>query len=175
MLVLGRHLRRNNLWISHLLIPVQTPVLLLAFREWVQPSRLARGLRIAAVFAVIGWLVVTLVIESPTRFARVTGPLQAALFCVAAAGTLVVRGLSADAPIARTDWFWASLGVLLVYGLTAVYRPLLDLFTQGGISAIPAWTVLKALGILQVIANLFFALALILGSERQLHRIPAPA
>jgi hypothetical protein len=174
MFLLGRVLQKNNLWVSHVLIAVQTPILLLALSKWM-PGRLSRTFRIAALGAVLAWVVLTFSLESPTRFARVTGPLQAALFCLAAAGVLISRGLSAEGSLIRSDWFWVALGVLVLYGLTAVHRPLLDLFITRGVSAIPAWTILKALMVLQVITNLIFANALLLQSAPYPRRIPAPA
>jgi hypothetical protein len=175
MYVLGRGvLRRNNLWVSHVLIAIQTPILLLAFRKWI-PPRFARMVAGVAVAAVAAWFVLTLAMESPTRFARVTGPLQAGLFCVVAATTLVLRALSEEGRPTRSDWFWASIAVLLVYGLTAVHRPLLDLSTERGVTAIPAWTVLKALTVLQVIANFLFAYALAMRNGTTSRPIPAPA
>lgn len=166
---------RNNQWVSHLLIAVQTPVLLLAFADWAGASRLRRILIVTAVAAVGGWLVLTLAFESSTRFARVTGPIQAALFCVAAIAVLVRRGLAADAPLVTADWFWVGIAVLGLYGLTAVYRPLLDLFTARGVTAIPAWTVLKALVLLQVTANLLYARGLYVAGRFPVRTAPAPA
>jgi len=162
MLLLGRAgLRRNNLWISHLLIALQTPVILLAFSYWARLTWLRTAMRLGAGFSVMGWLLITITLESSDRFARFTAPLQAALFCSAAVAILLQRGLGADGPLSREGWFWSALAVLLLYGLTAVYRPLLDLFTTRGITTIPAWTVLKALMVLQVAANLMFTRSLL--------------
>jgi hypothetical protein len=174
MYVLGRVLKRNNLWVSHLLIGIQTPVLLLAFSEWL-PARSARTLRLGALAAFGAWLILTLAVETPGRFARVTGPLQSAIFCLYAVSVLITRGLSAEGRMMRSDWFWVSSAVLLVYGLTAVHRPLLDLFTAGGVEAIPGWTVLKALGVLQIIANVMFARGLSLPSTAVHRQIPVLA
>jgi hypothetical protein len=63
----------------------------------------------------------------------------------------------------------------VLYGLTAVHRPLLDLFITRGVSAIPAWTILKALMVLQVITNLVFANALLLQTAPVPRRVAAPA
>jgi hypothetical protein len=175
MLLVWKVFRRSNLWISHVLIALQTPVLLLAFTEWARGSWLHRVLRVSAVLAVVAWLLLTLLLESPSRFARFTGPLQAALFCFAAIGVLVQRGLGSEGRLSSTDWFWAAAAVLLVYGLTAVYRPLLDLFTTRGITTIPAWTVLKSLMVLQVIANLMFTRSLFCSREPAVAPIPVPA
>jgi hypothetical protein len=175
MLIAWKVFKRSNLWISHVLISVQTPVLLLAFAEWTRGSRLQRSFQIAAGLAVVAWLLLTIFLESATRFARFTGPLQSALFCAAAVGTLVQRGLATEGRLSRADWFWASAGVLLVYGLTAVYRPLLDLFTERGMTAIPAFTVLKALVVLQIVANLFYTRAFLSVQAESVRPIPATA
>ncbi len=175
MFVLGRIYRVNNLWVSHLLIGLQTPILLLALREWAGHDRLRRILTISAVVAVAGWLNLTLTIESPDRFARVTGPLQAGVLCLAAVTVLVNRGLSGEGALSRAPWFWVCLAILLVYGLTSVHRPLLDLFTTRGVTSIPAFTVLKALAVLQVIANLMYTRAFLLGRSGVPTPAPAPA
>jgi hypothetical protein len=175
MFRLGRVLRMNNLWVSHLLIGLQTPLLVLVLREWATHDRLRRALGIGSVVAAIGWLVVTISIESPDRFARVTGPLQAALLCLAAIAILVNRGLASEGALTRANWFWVCLGVLLLYGLTAVYRPLLDLFASRGVASIPGFTVLKALASLQVLTNLLYARALFLGTAVNRRAVPAPA
>jgi len=174
MLLASTIFRRSNLWISHILISLQTPLLILAFAYWARGTWLQKVLRLAALFAVVVWLLLTVFLESPSRFARFTGPLQSVLFCAAAIGILVQRGLGTEARLHRTDWFWAATGVLLVYGLTAVYRPLLDLFTERGLTAIPAWTVLKALAVLQIVANLFYTRALLVGAEQSPRPLPAP-
>jgi len=174
MFVLGRVFRRNNLWVSHLLIGMQTPILLLALSEWM-PKGSTKTLRLGALAAFGAWIVLTAFIESPERFARVTGPLQAAVFCLYAIAVLIGRGLTSEGTMLRSDWFWVSSGVLLLYGLTAVHRPLLDLFTSGGVQGIPAWTVLKALMVLQVVANLMFARALSLPANPIPRPLPAVA
>lgn len=175
MFVIGRIYRVNNLWVSHLLIGLQTPLLLLALREWAGNDQLRRFLTIGAIVAVAGWLNLTVTIESPDRFARVTGPLQAGLLCLAAITVLANRGLSGEGALGRASWFWVCLAILLVYGLTAVHRPLLDLFTARGVTSIPAFTVLKALAVLQVIANLMYARAFLLGRSAEATPAPAPA
>jgi len=175
MLLVWKVFRTSNLWISHVLIAIQTPVLLLAFAEWARGKSFQKILQITAFLAVVAWLVLTVFLESPNRFARFTGPLQAALFCSVAIGILVQRGMAAETPLVSNDWFWVATGVLLVYGLTAVYRPLLDLFTERGLTAIPAWTVLKVLGVLQIVANLFYTRALLSGREGSVRPVPAPA
>jgi hypothetical protein len=158
--VIGRLLRQNNLWIPHVLGLTQTPVLLWAFAEWSGLGRTGRALRVAAIIAVAVSVVLIIAVDSPSRFARVTGPLQAALLSVAAILVLVRSGLATEDPILRADWFWASLGVLVLYSLAALYPPLLDLFTEKGISAIPGWTVMKAFAVLTIISNLLFARAI---------------
>ena len=173
MILIGRVLRINNLWIQHLAILVQTPILLLAFASWARSASIQRALRVSAYVAVIVLLLITIVFESLTRFPRFTGTLEAALFCLAAIAVLIDRGLTAEAQVTRSDWFWVALGILLVHGLTAVHRPLLDLFTARGITTIPAWTVLKVLGVLQIIANLMFARAFF--CMRREHGLPVPA
>jgi len=175
MILLGRVLRVNNLWIQHVTILVQTPILLLAFAAWAESPSIHRLLRISAVAAVVAWFVVFLDFESLTRFARFTGTLEAALFCVGAVAVLIDRGLNAGDQVFRSDWFWVAIGVLLVHGLTAVHRPLLDLFTEHGMTAIPAWTVLKALVVLQVVGNLLFTRALLCARCESARPLPAPA
>jgi hypothetical protein len=176
MMLLGRlGLRRNNLWVSHLLLALQTPVILLAFSYWARQAWLRKAMRLTALFSVAGWLLITLTLESSDRFARFTAPLQAALFCSAAIAILIQRGLGAEGPLSREGWFWTALAVLLLYGLTAVYRPLLDLFTTRDVTVIPAWTVLKALMVLQVIANLMFTRSLIYSRANSAIPVPAPA
>jgi hypothetical protein len=76
---------------------------------------------------------------------------------------------------ARADWFWISLGVLILYSVTAVYQPLLDLFTTRGVTAIPIWTVLKALTVLTVLANVLFARGISLSAPIATRLSPAPA
>lgn len=173
--IVGRVYGQNNQWVSHLLIGAQTPVLVLAFAEWAGSPRLRRTLRVTAVIAPFVWIVLTLAFESLTRFARVTGPLQAALFCLVAATVLIRRALAAEAPLALSDWFFVCLGVLLVYSLTAVYRPLLDLFTAKGVTTIPALTVMKTLVTVQTIANLLYTRALYVAGRTRPHAVPAVA
>lgn len=174
-IILGRVLGLNNQWISHFLIAVQTPILVLAFSEWAASPRMRRALRYTAVAAIVAWIVLTLGFETLTRFARVTGPLQAALFCVVAATVLIRRALAAESPLGSSDWFFVCIGVLLVYSLTAVYRPLLDLSTTKGIVAIPAWTVLRTLSTLQTIANLLYTRALYVAGRTSARAVPAVA
>jgi hypothetical protein len=174
-LIIGRFLRMNNLWIGHAMIAIQTPVLLMAFADWADSAAFRRGIRLTALLSVVGWIVLTVAIEEPGRFARVTAPLQAALFCFAASIVLIRRGLSAELSPDRADWFWISLGVLILYSVTAVYQPLLDLFTTRGVTAIPIWTVLKALTVLTVLANVLFARGLSLSAPSAARLSPTPA
>lgn len=174
-LIIGRVFRMNNLWIGHAMIAIQTPLLLMAFADWADSAALRRGIRMAALLSVAGWIILTLAIETPGRFARVTAPLQAALFCIAASIVLIRRGLSTELSPSRADWFWISIGVLMLYGATAVYQPLLDLFTTRGITAIPAWTVLKALTVLTVLANILYARGVSLSAPLPSQSVPVPA
>jgi hypothetical protein len=174
-LVLGPVFSINNLWIGHASIAVQTPLLLFAFSEWGDSTSIRRGIRIAAVVSLVGWVLLTIAVETPNRYARVTGPLQAAVFCLAASIVLIRRGLSSELPPSRADWFWVSLGILVLYSVTAVYQPLLDLFTTKGITAIPAWTVLKSMTVLTVLANLMYARGLHISGAIPLRPVPAPA
>lgn len=165
----------NNQWVAHLLIGVQTPVLVLAFAEWADHPRLRRTLRSTALAAPVVWAVLTLAFESLTRFARVTGPLQAGLFCLVAALVLFRRALASEVPLSRSDWFFVCLGVLLVYSITAVARPLLDLFTAKGETVIPGISVWKTFMVLQTIANFLYARALYLAGRPYARAAPAVA
>jgi magnesium-transporting ATPase (P-type) len=173
--VFGPMRQQNNLWVSHVLGLTQTPVLLWAFAEWSGQGKTGRGLRIAAVIAVAVSTVLILAVDSPDRFARVSGPLQAALLSVAAILVLVRRGLASEQPLLRADWFWASVGVLVLYSLTALYPPLLDLFTAKEISAIPGWAVMKGFAVLTIISNLLFARAIVVSAPVPSRAVPAPA
>jgi hypothetical protein len=173
--VFGTILHWNNLWIPHLLGLIQTPILLFAFADWSGQGKTGRGLRIAAIVAVVVSIVLILAVDTPARFARVSGPLQSGLLSVAAILVLVKRGLASEQPIVRADWFWTSVGVLVLYSLTALYPPLLDLFTEKGVSEIPALTVMKAFAILTIISNLFFARAIVVSAPVPSRAVPAPA
>lgn len=173
--VFGAILHWNNLWIPHLLGLIQTPILLFAFAEWSGQGKTGRGLRIAAFVGVVVSIVLIFAVDTPARFARVSGPLQAGLLSVAAILVLVRRGLASEQPLLRADWFWASVGVLVLYSLTALYPPLLDLFTAKEISAIPGWAVMKGFAVLTIISNLLFARAIVVSAPVPSRAAPVPA
>jgi hypothetical protein len=118
---------RNNLWVTHLMQPVSTGVLLWAFSHWQKGDVARMAFRLAIPLYTIAWLGLQLFVERADRFSKYASPLSAMLIVCVCAYTLVSSSLRAEEPVWRMDWLWVSVGVLIEFGANVVLMPLSNL------------------------------------------------
>ncbi len=113
----------NNLWLTHLWLPLSTGLILWAFSYW-QVSKAARdAVRIAVPVYTIVWIVVSIFAEDFSQFSRFTAPVQSLVVLSVAGYTLATRFRDTDLPL-RASWFWISIGWVLLFGVTAIHDPI---------------------------------------------------
>jgi hypothetical protein len=151
--VLGR-LRQNNLWVTHLMVPVETMLIVLAISHWQVDRRMGLVLHRGAPLMLLFWLPPIIGWEPMNDFSIGTDSIQAIL-CVAIAAYTVVR-LSFDfsGPIVDYEWFWIGGGVMLYFATYALISPLEGYLIKH--SPATALAVLSVRGGFQVIANVLY-------------------
>jgi hypothetical protein len=114
----------NNLWLSHVTLPLTSGLWLWAFSLW-QENEVARlTFRLAILFFIVVWVGLLLFVENLREFSRFGDPLNALLVVCVAAYTLATASARSQEPVWRFDWFWVSWGALLSYGGSAILMPM---------------------------------------------------
>lgn len=153
MFVLGR-LGHNNLWLTHLVIPIQTMLIVLAFAAWQVDQRVGKWLRRGAPFVLIFWIPAIAGWESTTNFSTVSSSIQATLCLAVAAFTVVRRSFDDHLTIRNQSWFWVGLGVMLYFATFALLEPLGHyLLRLSPVTVVAVFTVRSAF---QLLANLLY-------------------
>jgi hypothetical protein len=155
--VLGR-LNQPNLWVAHLVVPVQTVILFRTFAEWQTGSRMATVLRWGSwpmlffwVPAIVGW-------EPMTGFSIGSESVQAILCLAVAAFTTVSRQQQDVSRAAEEPWFWIGAGVMLYFATFALLSPLAGYFLHVGSRHV--FDVLSARAGFQIAASVLFYLGM---------------
>jgi hypothetical protein len=162
--VLGR-LRYNNLWITHLMVPVETALIVLAFSYWQVDRRMGLALRRGAPLMLLFWLPSIIGWEPVNDFSIGTDSLQA-IICVAVAAYTVVRlSFESSRPSVEHEWFWIGGGVMLYFATYALISPLEGYLVKHSYAL--ALAVLTVRGGFQVIANLLYFLGMRCPPSRQ--------
>jgi hypothetical protein len=162
--VLGR-LRENNLWVTHLMVPIETGLILLAFSHWQVDRRIGLVLRRGAPLMLLFWVPPIIGWEPMNGFSIGTDSIQAIL-CVAVAAYTVVRlSLDTSGPSVEYDWFWIGCGVMLYFATYALISPLESYLTAH--SPATAIAALSVRGGFQVIANALYYLGMRCPPSRQ--------
>lgn len=116
----------NNLWLTHLWLPLATALILWAFSYWQVSTAARNAVRIAVPIYTVVWLTVSVVVEDFSHFSRFTAPLQALVVLTVAGYTLATRFRNTDTPL-RAPWFWISVGWVLLFGASAIHDPISQL------------------------------------------------
>jgi len=155
----SRHM--HNVWLNNVLMPVYTGLYLWAFSLWQggPVSRLA--MRIAIPLFILVWFILTAFVDGITHFSRFAGPIQSLLMVSVAAYTLIsVSARSADA-VWRHDWFWISAGVLLTFGTSTVFQPIVGRLATAhpatAMSVIGTWDVIDGVASLLIMGGILCA------------------
>ena len=151
--VLGR-MGRPNLWVSHLVIPIETMLIVLAFSAWQVDRRVGLVLRRGAALMLLFWLPPLAGWEPLDAFSIGTDSLQAILCLAVAAYTVVRRYLDLHGPAVEHPWFWIGAGVMLYFATFALMSPLNNYLMKH--SPETAIAVLTVRGGFQVFANVLY-------------------
>jgi hypothetical protein len=122
----------NNLFVSHIFLPVTSAIALSALSLWQTgpTSRLAMRLAIPGVVTVS--LLLSLLADHPDTFALFTAPYHAVVMLIATSWTFVRSSLMEDGSLLEHDWFWIAGGMLLYFGAFTAIHPLLSYFYASG-------------------------------------------
>lgn len=144
-----------NLWVTYLLTPVSGALVLWTLSLW-QSGELARlTLRLVIVPFVLVWGVLTLALENTSSFSRAADPMANLVCLAAAAYTLLARSRASRGELLRQDWFWASAGLALYFGVSSTISPLGALLV--GSDPVLLVRAYEVRGLLQIVAFLAIA------------------
>lgn len=165
-LLMGRR-QLPNLWVGFVSTLVTGLFVVTALAEWQISSRARRFMYLALAAYVAVWGI-TAVMDDPREFSVLAVPVHSVLVLLLSLWTLISNSLDPRRlPLTRQDWFWACLGLALLYGATSAMQPLLRiLMTQGRMDEAESVLTFKA-GI-QVVAMLLITAGM-------LCPVPAPS
>jgi hypothetical protein len=115
---------QRNIWLSYVVTPAGTALALWALSFWQERELPRLTLRFAIAPFLVAWVALLLAVESTSDFSRVAEPMANLVGLSAAAVTLLARSHAARGSLARQDWFWASAGMALYFGVTVTIGPL---------------------------------------------------
>jgi len=154
---LGRA-RIENLWLSHLAIPVETALIIRAFSYW-QVDGLARAtLYYGAPVMLAFWLPWGFGWEPLNGFSIGTESIQAVLCLAVACYTVVRRSMDDNGYGTEQPWFWIGGGVMLYFATFALLSPLSGYLL--GHSPDTAISVFAVRSGFQILANLLYFLGM---------------
>lgn len=144
----------NNHWLSYLVTPVETAVILASLSLWQIDEGMRRLLRIAAPLMLLFWVPPLLKWEPSTGFSIGIDSIQAILCLAAAAYTVVRRSMDTSEQAQTQEWFSIGAGVMLFFATYALMGPLSNyLMTRSVETAI---AVLSVQAGVQVLANVLY-------------------
>jgi hypothetical protein len=130
--VLGRR-AINNLWLGYLSTPLTGLMIMGALAAWQPTRRGVKVVRISMLIYAIMWATTVPIFEDVTRFSVVTLPVHSIVVLVLSLGTLIHNALQDRVyPLLRTDWFWACIGIAVLYGGASAIQPYLGVLIAGG-------------------------------------------
>ncbi|HXE60636.1 MAG TPA: hypothetical protein VN607_08000 [Gemmatimonadaceae bacterium] len=142
---------RNNLWISHIALPVTTGLLMWAFSLWQEDGVARMAFRIAIPLYVLVWLFLLWRVERLDHFSTYASPLACLLLICMAAYTLVTASLRSRETVWRQEWLWIGSGFLLYYGGEVVLMPLSNILFAAHRELHFVYQLFGALGILSTL------------------------
>jgi hypothetical protein len=151
--VLGR-LGRPNLWLSHLFVPVETLLIVLAFSAWQVDRRMWLALSRGAPFMLLFWLPKLFGWEPLDDFSIGSDSLQGIICLAVAAYTVVRRSFDNQGFGVERDWFWIGIGVMLYFATYALISPLSGYLVKQ--APLTAFAVLTVRAGFQVVANVLY-------------------
>jgi len=151
--VLGR-LGHSNLWLSHLVVPIETLLIVLAFSAWQVDRRMGLVLHRGAPLMLLFWLPKVVGWEPLDDFSIGSDSVQGIICVAVAAYTVVRRSFDDQGFSVERDWFWIGIGVMLYFATYALISPLSNyLVKHAPATAIAVLTVRAGF---QVVANVLY-------------------
>jgi hypothetical protein len=151
--VLGRR-GLSNLWIGYVSTAITGILIVTALAEWQVTGRSRQTMWLALILYVIMWGT-TMLFEETARFSLLAVPIHSVLVLLLSLWTLMSNALKdRPQPTYRYDWFWACLGLALLYGASSAMQPLLRILIAEG-QMNDAIAVLNFKAGFQVVAMLF--------------------
>lgn len=155
---------RNNHWLTYVVLPAGTALVLWALSEWQTRDMARLTLRLAIPPAVAVWGVLVAAVENTSTFSTAAEPLLSVLGLAAAAWTLVDRSMNeAEGGLAGQSWFWTCAGLCLYFGGNSTIGPLAALL--GGDR-----TLVARAYVLRSVINAVAFLSIARGVTCQVHR-----
>ncbi|HSC31677.1 MAG TPA: hypothetical protein VLD17_08125 [Gemmatimonadaceae bacterium] len=141
----------NNLWVSHIALPVTTGLLMWAFSLWQEDGVARMAFRLTIPLYVLVCLVLLLRVERLDHFSTYASPVGCLLLISMTAYTLVTGSLRSTEPVWRQDWFWVGSGLLLYFGGEVVLMPLSNILFAAHLQLHFLYQVFGAVGIVSTL------------------------
>jgi hypothetical protein len=153
LFALGRS-GRSNLWLSHLIVPIETLLVVLTFAAWQVDRRMQLVLRRGAPLMLLFWVPTLVGWEPLDDFSIGTDSIQGIICVAVAAYTVVRRSFDDGGPGFQRDWFWIGGGVMLYFATYSLISPLNNYLMK--YSPETALAVVAVRGGFQVLANVLY-------------------
>jgi hypothetical protein len=162
-LMLGRQ-SINNLWVGYISTAVTGILVILGLSFWAPTLRGSRTIRLALIAYVLVWA--TLVFENVKGFSVVTIPVHSLMVLMISLWIVIGNALEDHPlPLNRSDWFWAGLGLALLYGALSAVQPLLNVLLAQKLVG-QAVLVLNAKAFIQIVAVLMIVIGMLCPTPR---------
>lgn len=142
---------RNNLWVSHIALPVTTGLLMWAFSLWQEDGMARMAFRIAIPLYVLVCLVLLLRVERLDHFSTYASPVGCLLLIGMASYTLVTASFRSREPVWSQEWLWIGSGFLLYYAGEVVLMPLSNILFAAHAQLHFVYQVFGAVGIVSTL------------------------
>lgn len=154
----------NNLWVGYISTAVTGTLVIFGLSFWAPTPRSGRTIRLALIAYVLVWA--TLVFENVKGFSVVTIPVHSLMVLMISLWVVIASALE-DHPLrlSRSDWFWAGLGLALLYGASSAVQPLLNVLLAQELVG-QAMLVLNAKAVIQIIALLMIVIGMLCPTPR---------
>lgn len=136
----------SNLWLITLLQPVEDVILLWALSHWQVRPVMRIALRAAIPLVIATYVGIGIAAGEVATFKNLSGPFRALLLMSFAAYTLVSNIAEAPEQVAKKDWLWTTLGVLLYFGLLVATDPIVSAMSPGQLDAMRRVYAVRAAG-----------------------------
>jgi hypothetical protein len=153
LFALGRS-GHSNLWLSHLIVPIETLLIVLAFAAWQVDRRMQLVLQRGAPLMLLFWVPTLVGWEPLDDFSIGTDSIQGIICVAVAAYTVVRRSFDDGGPGFQQDWFWIGGGVMLYFATYSLISPLNNYLMK--YSPETALAVVAVRGGFQVLANVLY-------------------
>lgn len=171
-LLMGRQ-NINNLWVGYISTAVTGILVILGLSFWAPTLRGGRTIRLGLIAYLAVW--VTLVFENLKGYSVFTIPVHSLLVLLISLGIVIGNALEDHPlPLNRSDWFWAGLGLALLYGASSAVQPLLNVLLAQDLVG-QAMLVLNAKAVIQIVAVLMIVIGMLCPTPRPSGRSFSPA